>query len=484
MLSPTVPPGIATQRVPENRLIELLRRRGWPMVVSVLFIGLGLGYSFRWASVVQHHPSAWTSPEDLWGTLADAVLFTHGHFGTVYAGDRGFYAFPGILILLAPVAALSGSLQTVLVQIKKAHHLLVHPQILTLQSTYQAHTDVLRSGGNVYVPHPQVFLLLAPYELLLSCSALFACDALAQRLQVGAGRRAMLCLVEAVLLWNVSVQWGHPEDAVAVALAVYAFVFALDARWNATGWLFGLAIAMQPLVIVVLPILLVMGGRQRVGGLLVRSAVPAIVVVIPSLASNFHATFHALTTQPAFPFHNHRTPWTDLAPKVSGRGANASLGGGPVRVVALALAAALGWWALRWRDKPAMLAWAVALALALRCYAESVMVAYYVWPALAVATVVAARHGAWRFRAVVAAAVATSVVAQWRIGEWPWWIAVMAGLTGALVLATRPAALDLAAVEVPSRPPVSAPRGRSRPVPSQKKKRKAARTDRKRSARR
>ena len=39
-----------------------------------------------------------------------------------------------------------------------------------------------------------------------------------------------------------------------------------------------------------------------------------------------------------------------------------------------------------------MIAWAVALVLALRLYMETVMTSYYVWPALAVGLVVAARE--------------------------------------------------------------------------------------------
>ena len=41
--------------------------------------------------------------------------------------------------------------------------------------------------------------------------------------------------------------WGHPEDAVAVGFALYALVFALDGRWTGAGWLFGAALATQPL---------------------------------------------------------------------------------------------------------------------------------------------------------------------------------------------------------------------------------------------
>jgi hypothetical protein len=466
----------------------------WPALVAVVFVCLGTAYFFRWGSVVRHHPYAWISPDDLWSTLGAAVAFTHGHFNGIYKAHSGFLAYPGILILLVPVAALSGSLQTSLVEITSGHHVLAHPQVLTVGGSFLTRTGVLTFKGGQYLPHPDIFVLLAPYTLLLSCSALFACDALAERLQVTASRRIILTVVEGVVLWNVSVFWGHPEDAVALALAIYAVLFAWDDRWTGAGWLFGAAVAVQPLVIVVLPILLVIGGRGRALALVVRTIVPAAVVTVAPLVASFHATVHALVTQPAYSYLTHRTPWTALAPKLGGKGASASVGGGPVRIVALALAAALGWWARRWRNKPEMLAWAVALALALRCYTESVMTSYYVWPALAVGLVVAARAGNGRFAVAIVAAVVTTVVAQWRIGEWPWWIADVGGVTALLVVSVRPGtAVPVPVAPAPNprprpRPGPSTMRRRSTPAVSQKaktrQKEKAARAGRKRSARR
>jgi hypothetical protein len=332
----------------------------------------------------------------------------------------------------------NGSLHVTFVQISKGlTHPLLHPRVAVLPHVTGTHTAVFSVGANLYVPHPQVYLLLAPYELLLSCSALFACDALAERLGVSGRRRAVLGIVEGVLLWNVSVLWGHPEDAVALAFVLYALVFAFDQRWTGTGWLFGAAFAMQPLVVLTLPVLLVMGGRRRVLGLLARGILPAAAVTLPSLATNFHATVHILTTQPTWPASNHRTPWTGLAPVLTRAGPNTTVGGGPVRIVAFVLAATVGWWTRRWRSAPDMITWAVALSLALRCYTESVMTDYYVWPALAVGVIAAARRSTARFSIAVVFAIVTTVTAQWKgLPQWPWWIIDIAGMTGVLVVSS------------------------------------------------
>jgi hypothetical protein len=85
-----------------------------------------------------------------------------------------------------------------------------------------------------------------------------------------------------------------------------------------------------------------------------------------------------------------------------------------------------------------MIAWTVAMALALRCYTESVMTAYYVWPALAVAVVVAARRNQWNFALAAAAAVFTTVAAQWNVGEYTWWSIDIVGLTAVVGVAAGP----------------------------------------------
>ena len=95
-----------------------------------------------------------------------------------------------------------------------------------------------------------------------------------QRLQVSRSLRVSLVVAEAIILWNVTVLWGHPEDTVAVALAIYALIFAMDERFTGAGWLFGAALAFQPLVLMMFPVLIVMGGKDRALGLIVRGLSP------------------------------------------------------------------------------------------------------------------------------------------------------------------------------------------------------------------
>lgn len=403
--------------------VALLRRRALPLAVTLAFVVIGMSFSLLWGPVVRHH-QYWVTPGDLWGTYRAAHFVGWGDLGGVYGSGTALVTFPGILLVLAPVAMLTGALG-------------------------------LGESFPRFLPHPSAWLVLGPFEMILSAVALFACDALAQRLGVGLGRRAVLCLAEAAVLWNVSVIWGHPEDALAIGLALYSLIFAFDARWTGAGWLFGAALATQPLVVLMFPVLLAVGGRRHVVGLVTRGVAPAVAVVLTPLLSQFHATTHALLDQPNFPRIDHATPWTTLAPVLSGKGRDLAVAAGPGRVLAVVLACGLGWCARRWRERPDMIVWAAATAFALRCFTESVMVAFYVWPALAVGLVVVARLGRLRLALAVIAAVGITAISQWRLGELPWWTFMTAGILAVLALgahrARAPVPADPGALSAVSR---------------------------------
>jgi hypothetical protein len=152
-----------------------------------------------------------------------------------------------------------------------------------------------------------------------------------------------------------------------------------------------------------------------------------------------------VSRQPNSPAIDHPTPWASLAPHMSG----GAVAAGPGRVLALlvacgcALAAGRRWRAARqaagWSPGTleALLWWA-AVALALRSVFEPVMVAFYLWPGLAVALITASRS--WPHLAATSlAATAVTVVSQvsWH-GPWGWWALMIAGLGLTLFCARVP----------------------------------------------
>jgi hypothetical protein len=386
-----------------HRFAARLRRRSWPIGITILSVVTGMAYCM-WSgpAIYGYHSDAWRIPGDIWGAFRSAQFIAWGDFGNVYGAGTGLVTFPGILLLFAPVALLAGAFN------------MTENFPFTLQ-------------------HPTAWLILGPYEILLSCATLFAFDALAERLGVSRMRRRFLCVIEGVALWNISTIWGHPEDAVAVALSVYALVLALDGRWSGAGWLFGAALATQPLVVLMLPVVLALAGKQRAIPLLVRVSLPSVLLLAAPLAAEFHVTSHALLAQPNFPNIDHRTPWTAFAPRLGGHGQGLKVAAGPGRVVAILLAGAVGLWSRRWRAQPEKIVLAVALTFSLRCFTESVMVSFYVWPVLAVGLVVMMRRARWQWLIGAVTAVAVTVCSDAHLGEWAWWILVNGGIVVVLL---------------------------------------------------
>jgi len=279
----------------------------------------------------------------------------------------------------------------------------------------------------------------------VSAVALFAADAIAERQGAGRPKRALLAAASATTLWCVSVHWGHPEDAVAVGLLLYGILALSQAALARSAWLIGAAVAVQPLVLIALPVLLMIIEPRRLVGFLTRAAALSVVLLAAAAAANWSATVHAVTSQPNWPTIDHPTPWTSIAPRL-GHGAVAA---GPGRLLAIVVACGCAiivgqrWRAARhaasWSPQALEeVLWWTALVLALRSVFESVMVAYYLWPVLAVALIAAVRS--WpRLIATSAAAVTITFVSQvsWH-GPWAWWASMVAGLGLTLFFARLP----------------------------------------------
>jgi hypothetical protein len=386
-------------------------RRLFPLLATIGLSILGMAGTI-WGPHF-YGATAWALPDDLWATLTAAQRLLHGDLGGLYTPPTNLVSFPGAAIILVPIVALIDAV-----------------------------------GLPITIPGPQganhdVWLLAGFYQVAISAVVLFAADAIAEHLGVSRPKRAVLAAASATALWNVTVPWGHPEDAVATGqrLAILALYRSRTAR---AGWLIGAAVAVQPLVLLAVPILVAVIEPRRIVGFLARSAAPAALLLAAAAAANWHATITAVTKQPNYPTVDHPTPWLFLAPHLS----PTTVAAGPARtlaiVVACGCAVAVG---LRWRagrrdraepsagwtpDELREIVWWTGVALALRCVFESVMVAYYPWPPLAVALIVAART--WP-RLLIAGASATtlSFVTQdaWR-NTWGWYAMVVAGLGVAL----------------------------------------------------
>jgi len=412
-----------------NWIADGLRRRRVPLLLAVAVVALTMAYSLLWGPLV-HHGSFWIVPGDIWGTLRSAQFVAWGDIGDVYGHGSGLVTLPGISVVLAPVGFVISHFN------------------LSISFPYA-------------LAHPTGWLVLGPYEAAIGSIVLVPLDALAE--QLGLDRRARLraSVAEAVLLWPLVGIWGHPEDSLGLALILWAVLAAMDRRWRAVGWLVGLALAVQPLVVLVVPCLVAVTPRRGWPKLVLRALAPAAALVAIPLWQSWRVTTQALFKQPNYPRIDHATPWLALAPVLSKAHpavvkrfflttspagvrdftaislhtiSGPVVAAGPARLIAVGLSVLLGFYAYRHRPSSAQLVWLCCVALALRCVFEAVMDPYYLWPPLALAFVLLARS----LPRLAVASVATAVLTWWsyrHLGPWEWWVPVVALLAVAVALA-------------------------------------------------
>ena len=386
-----------------------LARRWLPVTATAGLIIIGIATS-TWG-VAAFGRANWALPDDLWRTLIAAQRLLHGDLSGLYTPPTDLVSFPGAAVILVPVTAV------------------IDAAGLSLQMPGPQNPD------------PGAWLLAGPYEIAVASLALFAADAIAAHLGAAWPKRAVLAVAGAVALWGVTLRFGHPEDAVAVGLFLYGALALARQRADRSGWLTGAAVAVQPLVLLALPVLLAMpvlavNWPRRWPGFLARAAAPGALLLGLAAAANWRATVTAVASQPNSPAVNHPTPWTALGGHLGG----GMVAAGPARALAILVACGCAVAAGRregpWSpDALAGLLWWVAVALAVRSVFEPVMVAYYLWPALAVALIPASRS--WpRLAATSAAVIGVTFAAQapWR-DPWSWWVPMIAGLALVLWLA-------------------------------------------------
>ena len=387
-----------------------------PLIASAGLIVIGM-FTTTWGPDLIGR-TEWALPYDLWGTLIATTRLAHGNIGGLYAPPTGLISLPGAAVILLPCAALISALGLSLA-IPGPHNL-----------------------------HPSVWQVAGPYQIALCCVTLFAADALAEQLGVRFLKRGLLAAAGAGILWSVSARWGHPEDAVAVGLLLYAVLAQSRGRLGLAGWLAGAAVCVQPLVLLAVPVMLAVLPVRRMGPFLVRTVLPSAVLLGATAVANWHDTYSSVTSQPDSPVINHPTAWTSLAPHL----ANQNVAAGPFRLATIVLACLC---ALairrRWQARlaegspdPALwsaallteVLWWVALALALRSFFEPVMVSYYPWPPMAVALIPAATLSWPRLIAAGVLAGGLTAAAQGPShAVWIWWVPLVAGLVVLLALA-------------------------------------------------
>ena len=263
-------------------VLGAVRRHSIPLAGSFLLLGVYMATTL-WVLPAHDHLRGWQYPMDLWNYLQLAHLADVGAYQAIY-GQPTIGTTPGIVVVLMP-------------------------------AWYIIHVTGMSVSYGFMLARPTGWLLLGPYEVLLSAPALFAVDATAVSLGASTRRRLLLCGAEVHALYNV-VLWGHPEDALAVALLLYACLASSRTQSTRTAWLIGATVAFQPFVLLALPVLLFGITPKKWGAILWRAAAPTAALLALPLILDWSVTRQSLLTQATFPTVNRPTPWIHFAPSL------------------------------------------------------------------------------------------------------------------------------------------------------------------------
>ena len=242
-----------------------LLRRIFPILGVVGLIAIGMAGTI-WGPMYWGE-SAWAVPDDLWATLVASQRFLHLDLAGLYTAPTNLVSFPGTAVILVPVAVIFDVAG------------------LSIQAGTQG-------------AHPIEWVIGGPCVVILSSVVLFAADAIAERQGSGRLKRLLLAAASATALWNVTIRWGHPEDAVAIGLLLYAILALAGSRTWRAAWLAAAAMAVQPLVLLAFPVLVAVVPPRRLPGFLARAATPSVLLRGAAAAANWPATSHWVVGPP------------------------------------------------------------------------------------------------------------------------------------------------------------------------------------------
>jgi hypothetical protein len=393
----------------------------WKLPLTVWAIASVTACLYQWYGAAFHHvsgPRWWVGGDELWFVVTSAFVNTHGGFAHLYAFDK-----PTAQLVTPPGLILPVALVVHLVS-------LIGGGSTTFQLSAKTH-GLLLIG--------QAWDIVVPLLTVGSMATVFPVDALARRLDIDGWRRGLLAVLTAASLWWVAVSWGHPDEAIAIGLIAGALSFTIDGRHAASAWCVGIGIAVQPLVLLVVPAILAFHASRRWPPMVARMLLPASALLLIPLIGDPTDTLSQLLGQPVYTKlpTSHPLPWLAFARHIVNNGP----GGGPMNTVAVVLAVVIAWLVMRnegvTRD-PALLVWLAGAGESLRCIFESVLIPYYVVPGLLLCLVAGLRLSAWRIASASALAAVTAWLSESHaLGAWGYFAVMVAGLGGVAALAWR-----------------------------------------------
>ncbi len=198
------------------------------------------------------------------------------------------------------------------------------------------------------------------------------------------------------------------------------------------GWLFGFAVALQPLALLAVAPVVARFGWRALPGVACRLALPSVIVVLPELLADRARTLHQIVDQPFLPRDESSTPFSHVARDLG----HGMYSGGTLRLVATIAAVALGWLACRHRHDLQTVLFVMALAFTIRVALESELLGFYFFPVIAICLLLTMRAGWTRFEWCAVLAVACIALGNRREHAIAlWWPAIIATTVAMVALA-------------------------------------------------
>ena len=362
-------------------------------------------------------PTQSDSSESLYATWSIA----HGHLACAYppasSVTSSFYLF---YQPIPPVPPLWPLLSGGLAWLTRIGHTVPFP------SQHALGVNCAHAYGQVYLWARHSYALFATLGLGYAAWFVLLAGLIAVLRASGRGRSgwepfAVVLVALVPITWTPLLNYYHPQDLVAVGLALASIACVERRQWVWAGVFVGLAVTSQQFALLVLaPLFVVAPGRER-WRLLVASAGVAAVVSLPVIVATSGRAIHAV---------------------VFGTGDSGTLGGtlvwelglhGPAlvfvsRILPILVAAALAWWALRRLGsrvlEPIPLISLVATALSMRLVFEQGLFGYKFMALAVMLIVLAVVRGRVRGRLIAWLALATlafnPIPVGYEINARPW----------------------------------------------------------------
>ncbi|HUP85046.1 MAG TPA: hypothetical protein VM143_05190 [Acidimicrobiales bacterium] len=345
-----------------------------------------MAISFVAWTVAGYPERGWFVPGDLWQTVLGAQFIADGAFPYMYENAAG-PALPFFAIVLAPFFALGRAVG-------------------------------LSVGYPFSVPHPTMYLLLAPVGLMGSTVVFHG----AARLLPQKNRWSTAILLLTGALFSIFV-FGHFEDAVAVGFVMLSVADARAETQDRSALWMGLAIGFKQFAFLAVPVLLATRWRERrIRACVTAFALPAAAAAVPLTMDWAHAS-RALISAPTFATFGHVAWWTSSS--------DGTIVTTPARLALVGVVIVLAI-LVRGRTDDRTVVAAVSVAFLARPLLEPVLHAYYLAPGLAFGVVHEVLIGA-RHRLTAAAGFVLFCYVFWKPGGHMWWVGFYV-LTAAVLL--------------------------------------------------